>query len=96
LTARTTIQPDSRKSSTKRSPNGRQDRRHAVVPGRRSGLQRAVDVTEGLNPEVIFVPGYYNDVGLIAKQARDKGITVPLIGGDGWDSEQLYAIGGTA
>jgi len=51
---------------------------------------------KGSNPEVIFVPGYYNDVGLIAKQARDKGITVPLIGGDGWDSEQLYKIGGTA
>ena len=51
---------------------------------------------KGFNPEVIFVPGYYNDVGLSAKQARDKGITVPLIGGDGWDSEQLYKIGGTA
>ena len=51
---------------------------------------------KGSNPEVIFVPGYYNDVGLIAKQARDKGITVPLIGGDGWDSEQLYKIGGAA
>ena len=51
---------------------------------------------KGANPEVIFVPGYYNDVGLIAKQARDKGITVPLIGGDGWDSVQLYAIGGSA
>ena len=51
---------------------------------------------KGANPEVIFVPGYYNDVGLIAKQARDRGITVPLIGGDGWDSAQLYAIGGSA
>src|ERR687891_583246 len=51
---------------------------------------------KGANPEVIFVPGYYGDVGLIAKQARDKGITVPLIGGDGWDSAQLYAIGGAA
>jgi len=51
---------------------------------------------KGFNPEVIFVPGYYNDVGLIAKQARDKGITVPLVGGDGWDSVQLYAIGGAA
>jgi branched-chain amino acid transport system substrate-binding protein len=51
---------------------------------------------KGANPEVIFVPGYYNDVGLIAKQARDKGITVPLVGGDGWDSAQLYAIGGKA
>ena len=51
---------------------------------------------KGSNPQVIFVPGYYNDVGLIAKQARDKGITVPLVGGDGWDSAQLYAIGGSA
>ena len=51
---------------------------------------------KGGNPEVIFVPGYYNDVGLIAKQARDRGITVPLVGGDGWDSVQLYAIGGKA
>lgn len=51
---------------------------------------------KGSNPDVIFVPGYYNDVGLIAKQARDKGITVPLLGGDGWDAEQLYKIGGTA
>jgi branched-chain amino acid transport system substrate-binding protein len=51
---------------------------------------------KGQNPEVIFVPGYYNDVGLIAKQARDRGITVPLVGGDGWDSVQLYAIGGAA
>jgi branched-chain amino acid transport system substrate-binding protein len=51
---------------------------------------------KGSNPEVIFVPGYYNDVGLIAKQARDRGITVPLVGGDGWDSAQLYAIGGSS
>jgi branched-chain amino acid transport system substrate-binding protein len=51
---------------------------------------------KGSNPQVIFIPGYYNDVGLIAKQARDKGINVPLLGGDGWDSTQLYAIGGSA
>jgi len=51
---------------------------------------------KGSNPEVIFVPGYYNDVGLIAKQARDKGMNVPLLGGDGWDAVQLYKIGGTA
>lgn len=51
---------------------------------------------KGANPDVIFVPGYYNDVGLIAKQARERGITVPLVGGDGWDSAQLYAIGGSA
>jgi branched-chain amino acid transport system substrate-binding protein len=51
---------------------------------------------KGANPDVIFVPGYYGDVGLFAKQARDKGITVPLVGGDGWDSPSLYRIGGAA
>ncbi len=51
---------------------------------------------KGANPDVIFVPGYYGDVALIAKQARDKGLDVPLIGGDGWDSAQLYTIGGKA
>lgn len=51
---------------------------------------------KGANPDVIFVPGYYGDVGLFAKQARDKGITVPLLGGDGWDSPSLYQIGGAA
>ena len=51
---------------------------------------------KGANPDVIFVPGYYGDVALFAKQARDKGVTVPLVGGDGWDAAQLYAIGGKA
>ena len=51
---------------------------------------------KGANPDVIFIPGYYGDVALIAKQARDKGLNVPLIGGDGWDSAQLYTIGGQA
>lgn len=45
------------------------------------------------NPEAIFVPGYYTEAGSIALQARKLGITVPLLGGDGWDSEQLTAIG---
>ena len=47
-------------------------------------------------PEAIYVPGYYTDVGLIARQARELGIRVPLMGGDGWDSEKLYEIGGKA
>lgn len=41
------------------------------------------------NPEAIFVPGYYTDMGLIAIQARELGITIPLFGGDGWESEKL-------
>jgi branched-chain amino acid transport system substrate-binding protein len=47
-------------------------------------------------PDVIYVPGYYTEVGLIAKQAREMGINVPLLGGDGWESPELYAIGGKA
>ncbi len=41
------------------------------------------------NPEAIFIPGYYTEVGLIAIQAREIGITIPLFGGDGWESEKL-------
>ena len=48
------------------------------------------------NPEVIFVPGYYNDIGQIAIQARDLGMNMPLVGGDGWDSDKLEEIGGDA
>jgi branched-chain amino acid transport system substrate-binding protein len=51
---------------------------------------------KGNNPEAIFVPGYYTEVGLIARQARELGIKVPLMGGDGWDSEKLREIGGPA
>jgi branched-chain amino acid transport system substrate-binding protein len=47
-------------------------------------------------PEVVYVPGYYNDVGLIARQAREMGLMVPLLGGDGWDSEKLFELGGEA
>jgi branched-chain amino acid transport system substrate-binding protein len=45
------------------------------------------------NPEAIFVPGYYSDAGNVALQARKLGITVPLLGGDGWDSDKLAEIG---
>lgn len=45
------------------------------------------------NPEAIFIPGYYTEVGLIALQARQLGIKAPLLGGDGWDSSKLTEIG---
>ncbi len=41
------------------------------------------------NPEAIFIPGYYTELNLISIQAREIGITVPLFGGDGWESEKL-------
>jgi branched-chain amino acid transport system substrate-binding protein len=48
------------------------------------------------SPQAIFVPGYYTAVGLIARQAKKQGITVPLLGGDGWDSPKLTEIGGAS
>lgn len=48
------------------------------------------------NPEAIFVTGYYTEAGLIARQAKQLGLNVPLIGGDGWDSDQTIKIGGDA
>jgi branched-chain amino acid transport system substrate-binding protein len=45
-------------------------------------------------PELVFLPGYYEEVGLIVKQARELGLNVPFIGGDGWDSPKLIELGG--
>jgi branched-chain amino acid transport system substrate-binding protein len=47
-------------------------------------------------PDVLFVPGYYTDAGLIARQARALGIGATLLGCDGWDSPKLAEIGGPA
>lgn len=48
------------------------------------------------NPDGIFIPGYYTEVGLIVLQARQLGINTPLFGGDGWDGKPLLSIGGSA
>ena len=44
------------------------------------------------NPDVIFLPAYYNDVGLIAQQAHRAGITQPLVGSDAWSSPELIKL----
>lgn len=49
-----------------------------------------------LNPDVIYIPGYYGQVAIIAKQARELGMNMPLLGGDGWDSPELWKLGGEA
>ena len=48
---------------------------------------------KGANPDGVFVPGYYTDAALIAIQAKQLGLNVPLFGGDGWESEKLAEIG---
>jgi branched-chain amino acid transport system substrate-binding protein len=51
---------------------------------------------KGANPEAIFIPGYYTEAGLIAKQVAEQNLKVALIGGDGWDSPRTVEIGGDA
>lgn len=46
------------------------------------------------NVDVVFVPGYYQEVGMLVKQARDIGLNMPIMGGDGWDSAKLPEIAG--
>jgi branched-chain amino acid transport system substrate-binding protein len=47
-------------------------------------------------PDVLFIPGYYTDAGLIARQAKSLGLKATLLGADGWDSPKLVEIGGEA
>lgn len=49
---------------------------------------------KGANPDFVFIPGYYEEVGLIVKQARELGLDVPLMGADGWDSPTLVDLAG--
>ena len=73
-----------------------------MIAGEEAYLQKDKDFKailtkiKGMSPEVIYLPGYYEEVGMIAKQAREMGITVPIVGGDGWDSPKLVEIGGAA
>jgi branched-chain amino acid transport system substrate-binding protein len=46
------------------------------------------------NPEVLFLPDYYQKVGLIVKKAHELGITAKMLGGDGWDSPDMVKIAG--
>jgi branched-chain amino acid transport system substrate-binding protein len=55
-----------------------------------------VTAIKGTDAQAIFVPGYYSEVGAIARTAQRLGLKVPLLGGDGWDAPDLVKIGGDA
>ena len=59
-----------------------------------SDFRPQLTTIKAANPQVLFIPGFYTEVGQIAIQARDLGITVPMVGGDGWDSPTVIQIGG--
>jgi branched-chain amino acid transport system substrate-binding protein len=61
-----------------------------------SDFRAQLTAIKGANPDAIYVPGYYTEVGTIVHQARELGITVPFLGSDGWDSPKLWEIGGAA
>ncbi len=48
------------------------------------------------SPDVVYIPGYYGDVAIIARQARQLGLTEALLGADGWDAPELWELGGDA
>ncbi len=48
------------------------------------------------NPDALFIPGYYTEVGLIIRQAKELSLRITLLGGDGWDSPKLVEIAGAS
>lgn len=70
------------------------------IVGEESYLQKDQDYKPILtkikaqNPDLIYIPGYYEDVGKIIKQARELGMNMPVLGGDAWDSPVLVEMGG--
>jgi branched-chain amino acid transport system substrate-binding protein len=72
------------------------------ITGKLSYTQGDVDFKGQLStiqsaaPDVIYIPGYYGDVAVIAKQARMLGLLQPLLGADGWDAPELWQLGGDA
>ena len=59
-------------------------------------LQNAMNFDEQVreirtaSPDVVFVAGYTRDSGLLLKQARGAGLTMPFLGGDGWTALEHY------
>lgn len=71
-----------------------------VVRGTYTYVQKDTDFRSLLRkvkrqkPDVIWLPGYYTEVGLMLNQAKQMGMDLPFLGGDGWDSPTLQALAG--
>jgi len=59
-------------------------------------ISSQLQTIKGAEPQIIYLPGYYNSVAPIIRKAREAGITAPFIGGDGWDSAELAKNAGDA
>ncbi len=49
-----------------------------------------------VKPQALYLPGFYSEVGVIARQARELGLRQPLLGGDGWGSDRIFDLAGGA
>ena len=49
---------------------------------------------KNINPDVVYLPSYYQEAGEIIKQARELGMNMPFIGGDAWANGEIYNIAG--
>ncbi len=83
-------------SRNRSSPNGGPIVAEQKYSGGDKDFKAQLTAIKAANPDAIFVPGYYNEAGLIVQQARQLGITIPLFGGDGWEAPELLQIGGPA
>jgi branched-chain amino acid transport system substrate-binding protein len=66
------------------------------VAGQDKDFRSILTNIKAKNPDVVFVPGYYGEVGMIIKQARDLGIKSAFLGGDGWGTGNIVEVAGSA
>jgi branched-chain amino acid transport system substrate-binding protein len=64
--------------------------------GSEADFRAQLTATRAAPPDALFLPGYYVAAGLVARQARELGMGVTLLGGDGFEAPQLLEIGGAA
>lgn len=64
------------------------------VAGQDTDFRAILTNIRGKNPDVVFIPGYYGEVGMIIKQARELGISAIMLGGDGWGTGPIVDIAG--
>lgn len=59
-------------------------------------FQSALTKIKNLDYDAIVMPGYYTETGIITKQARDMGISVPILGPDGFSDDSFADLAGKA
>lgn len=59
-------------------------------------FQSALTKIKNLDYDAIVMPGYYTETGIITKQARDMGISVPILGPDGFNDDSFGDLAGKA